>query len=274
MSLILFSCGGKDEREILYSPHDAEHSLLAAHMSRECIKDATIFNVFETGRVFTNSTFSVGDIFKISQDTDNAFISYVKINTITATDMTLTMISGTADYSKNITFSQADYDLIVDFLEGVACNSDYDQYFSTSGLTSSSAMSFNWSRDTILTEDDDDKPETYRYIDESLVASTDYPLFMFFYNGTKKQEYVVDKEIAAQTETSKITITQITQTVCDADPTCDGIDVPAEVTRNCLIEVDSSLFSSQVYNVTPLKFEAGSDADCKFLGSASIEWDK
>lgn len=272
--ILLLSCVGKEEEVVLYTQYDPEYSDIQTFAKSECIEEATIFSVFDEKADFTNSVFEVGDIFKVVQDVTAPVVTYFKIVTMNASVMTVNVkSSSSSSYDMILTFSQSAHEDLVTFLENITCNNDAQEYFSTSGLTSSSQMSLNWSRDKIQLLDDDDNAEEYFYVDESLNISTSYPLFMYFFNGTKKHEYVQTSGTTPVTNTSTLTISEVTSTECSDDTTCAQID---SVTRVCEIEIDATVngYLSQEPTYTPLDFTAASAVDCKFLESADIGfWD-
>ena len=271
---LLTSCGGKDESEILYTQYDDEYSDIQTFAFNDCVDEAEVFTSFNSVGEFDNSEFAVGDIFKLIHDTSSAFYSYFQITSINANDMVVTINSNNDAYDMILTFEESDHDSIEDFFKQVACNISYDDYFSNSSLESSTTFTFNWFKETVGIADDDDDgdDEVYNYVTESLTASTAYPLFMFFFNGTKKHQYDLtnDDEDNSTTITSTLTISEVTgEEECDSsdsgyDSTCEF----ASVTRNCALEVDDTVVSTRAHTTTPLSLSG--DADCLLPPSADI----
>lgn len=273
----IFSSCDKVTEKYLFDEDDDEYEWAQELALSECITDAAIFGEFDDAAEFDDSNFSVGDIFKIKQDDNEGVVIYAKINAINSQDMEIIFSSADDDYRKIVTFEESDHEKLVDVFQTIACNDDYEDYFATSGLNSSTQMSFTWDLETILEsdddDDDDDDPEAYKYVTKELTVSKNYPLFFYFYNGKKSYEYVLEDGDEATTKESNITITEVTdEDECDNENDdqndyCDFDDLDSSSFPICTVEVDEDAYSSRGHNTNIISL---SGTDCKLLESAGV----
>lgn len=275
LCLFIFACDTISE-EYLFDEDDDEYDLARQLATSECVSEAKIFDVFDEQAEFENVSFEVNDIFRINQDANSTKEIYVKVISIDTTSMTLAFNSSTTDLKKVVTFEESDHEDIVSFLKDASCDDDYSSFFEASSLGSSSAMKFEWFKNTIITDDDDDSdsvPEEYEYVTETLTVSASYPLFFYFYNGTKKLERILDEdaEDPKQELTSVITVTKVADDDEDCFPddeddlktTCDFSDTSAF--PNCTIEVDADAYNVRDHDKKLISL--GGDPECELLQS-------
>lgn len=272
--VLLFFILGCDTvtEEYLYTDKDPEHAILLAMQAAECVNDAEIFDRLEVaGQFETNGM--LNKIFKISQDTQNQREIYVKVTAVTASDMTLVFNSSENSLDKIVTFELTDHDSIMSELKIMACNTQYDKYFSASGLGNTDSMKLTWEKLTINEEDGDDAdddPDRYDERKDTYTFDNDYPLFFFYYNATKVRTSKLDEDEDEKTSTSVITITEVTdEDECDEDE--DDYNNNCEfdtVTRNCGITVNTGLYASNAFSDEIIS--ANGDADCDLLDSANL----
>ncbi|MAZ49765.1 MAG: hypothetical protein CME65_14480 [Halobacteriovoraceae bacterium] len=275
----LLSCDRVDEK-FLFDEDDPEYDLARQLQLNECISTNAIFGEMDELEEFDESPYAVGDVFKIVQDSSLNTTIYVLVQSISATEMTLAYSSDTERYNKIVTFQESDHADIVSFFEQASCDTDYESFFTATGLNSTAEMSFSWDLETIITaddedddeDDDDDDPEEYRYVTLDMKVDLDYPLFFYFYNGKKSQDFVTTAGNDEQTLESNITITLLeddddcTSDLCDFD-SLDLTDT--DKFPPCDLEVDTDAIEARLYNTNMLSL---SSTDCQFLDSAEIDY--
>ena len=275
---LLISCTEKEKTEILYNKYDPEYSVIQAYAQSECIRKATVLDEFNAVATFSNSRFQVGDIFELT--TSNPPLNYVtffKINAINTNDIEVIVNSTTDSYDMNLVFTKTSHERLVTFLKGAICNDSVEDYFSTSGTTNSNTMSFTWMKETISTPDNDDDgvDEVFNKVTETLSVTSTYPLFMYFFNGSKKHEYSISTGTEPTTQTATLTLKEVTtDNVCnsasgDYNSSCEF----SSISRNCELEVDEDAYLKRAYASTPLDFTAGSDSDCTLPEHGGVVWD-
>lgn len=274
--LLFLACDTVEEK-YLFDENDAEYSRAQQLAINECTSGNAIFSSLETARDFANSQFEQDDIFKIVQDDNEATTIYVKITNIGASDMTLVYSSDEEKYRKVLTFTETNHQDIENFLRLGSCDSDYEDFFKPSNLDSSTTLSFVWDKTTTIISDDeddsDDKPEAYRDVTETLSVSTLYPLFFYYYNGSKSQKYVLNDGDEEKIKESKISITEVTSAEeCDEDGTSDNefckfgsLDTSSFPTCTLTVDDDAYLVRSHDKKVIEI-----SGTDCELLSSAGI----
>jgi hypothetical protein len=150
---------------------------------------------------------------------------------------------------KYITFTEADYAVLQTNLQEAACNSKYSDAFTITGLNSTTSATMTWTnKNTIYTpdNDDDDIPEIYRYQTDTLAINLNYPLFLYFYNGTKTQKRVLELDKEEEIIETKIELTDVTTAnECvvgheDYNGTCDFLNTPAA----CTITIDGTALTN------------------------------
>ena len=266
--LFFLSCDTVEE-VYLFNQNDPEYPLAEQLAISECINGNAIFSELDNQAEFDNVNFSVGDIFKVTQDANDEEVVFIKIQAINPTDMTLIYDSSNPDLRKKLTFSESEHGNIVTFLKNASCNKTYAEFFEASGLGSTSQMSFSWEKQTILIpddEDDDTSPEAYRNVEESLNVNSSYPLFFYYYNGSKTYDYVLNEGDEEKTKASQLTLTEVTDSEeCDEDGSDDNtycqfstLDTSAFPTCNLLADNDAYLLRD--YNTKILSLTG--DAAC------------
>ena len=278
LTLFLSGCD-REEETFLFDENDPEYELARQLALDECISDSQIFGEFDEREDFTQIGISVGDIFKISQDSNSPVEIFVYVNSLSSGLMELIYSSSNDSYDKIVTFETADHANIVSFLEQASCNEEYEDYFRASGLNGSTSMSFKWDLETINQADDDDDdnddPEEYQYFTNELTVSKNFPLFFFYYNGKKTYEYVFNDGDDATTNESNITVTEVTDSdECDngnddQDDNCDFADLDSSGFPNCAIEVDDDAYLSRGYNTRMISLSG--DSSCRLLVSGGAD---
>lgn len=269
--LLMFGCDTVTE-EFLYDEDDDEYDTLLAMQAAECVDNAEIFDHLENAGDFENNGM-LNKIFKISQDTQNQREIFVKITSVTSTEMTLVFNSSENSLDKIVTFELTDHDEIMSELKIMACNSEYEKYFSASGLGNSDSMKLVWEKKTINVvdgDDADDDPDEYDERKDTYTFDNDYPLFFFYYNATKARTSKLDADEEEKTSTSVITITEVTdEDECDEDEDDYNSNCKFDsVTRSCGITVNTGLYASNAFSDEIISPDG--DADCKLLDSANL----
>lgn len=241
----IISCDTVVEKD-LYTRNDPEWNRAAALQSIECIESSLFLQRANQFTEFDNANYEVGDTYQITQDTDT--ITYVQIMAINADNMVLRFNSSNSSLIKEMTFTEVEAtDLVENVLEPVFCSPLLsDDIFSSSGLSSETRASFVWDKETITTpddDDDDDIPEIFSEQRDSLTVNLNFPLFFYFYNGTKRLNAAISADQAAVVSTATISIIDITddEDTCDDDARCDFVDPsPQSVFTPCELEVNSA----------------------------------
>ncbi|MBD63655.1 MAG: hypothetical protein CME62_00480 [Halobacteriovoraceae bacterium] len=262
--LILGACKTGEEK-YLYDENSPNIDDIRQYAQAECIREATFFSKFDSVSEFDDAAYEVGDIYKISQDDNSATIIYAKIIEKNATDVRIAFNSTTSSYKKYVVYEESDHEDLGSFLEGVVCDSNYEDYFpSASGLTSST-LKFVWKRETIETadsdDDDDDIADAYHISEQTLSVNINYPSFFYFYNGSKVHKYDIDDtddENKELVKTSKITIESISASDCTSSA-CDF----SHTTPLCNIVVDPDGYKQTNYSAKA--FTTDNTSACNFL---------
>lgn len=211
MLFFLLSCDTSEEIN-LYDSSDYEYSYLQALAAEKCIEQASIFDALDLSGDFENSA-QLDKIYKITQDSFAANSMFIKVSAVTATQMTLIVNSFNSVLRKVITFEQADHDALLAHLELVSCSLLYSANFSASNLGGADTMSLVWRKESISVQDGDDdntEADSYQRQIDSLVFNRNYPLFFYFYNGTKQVNIKLDSATDEKTGTSTLAISEVT----------------------------------------------------------------
>lgn len=230
----------------------------AQYQATECINSSSVLKKIEEYSDFTRSPFSIGDIYKINQDKDLTREIYVRVNDITSTEIILQFNSIDNELDKVASFAKTEYLKLQDIFENILCNPVFETNF-----TASSSGKFVWDkyRTIVADDDDDDVDEAFVDIKETLNINTQYPLFFYYYNGTKVMKRIASNGGEEENSTSKITIAKANDTdACkDNDEPCvfDGRTTP-----ECNIAVDSSAINDTTDEANFL-----SASDCEILKS-------
>lgn len=235
--LTIIACDSVTEKTI-YTVNDPEWDLVAALQAKQCVNKSSLFKEMTKYSDFSKSRFSVGDIFKISQDEDNPELVYVRVNAITATEIILEYNSSNNDLKKIASFSNTEYEKLQIEFEEAFCQKQFEDFIQ--GSTSSG--SFRWRKYRQIEADDNDDndiDEAFIEVVENLKINFDYPLFFYFYNGTKAKTQILEDGGTENSFTSKITITK-----ANDDENCEDAEGACVFTgalvSNCSIAVDEN----------------------------------
>lgn len=272
--LFILSCDETHEK-YLYDEDDPEHPVVVQMAAAKCISSSSIFGALEDSKDFTDFE---DKIYKIEQDANEEVTLYVKLDNATATSIDIMVNSAEGDYKKVVTFTEANHDDMMTEIQVMACNSTYDEFFSVSGLSSTDLMTLTWTKETIEVADDDDDsdddPEAYVKRTDEMKFDNDYPLFFYWYNGSKEEEDLNDGDENPTTKKSNLTITEVTDedecdpgdddfnTYCDFSDTStsNGFDA-------CTVNVNTSQYTSNEANDELISL-ASTSGECELLESA------
>lgn len=256
---IFVACDSVTERTI-YSKYDPEWKLVADMQAKQCIEKSAILKKIAKYSDFSLTPFSVGDIFRIHQDTDNTKTIYVRVNSITATEMVFEYNNVDDDYDKVAVFTKTEYLKLQSVFEDILCDPKYKSNF-----TVSAAGNFRWDKYKVIKPDDDNDNVDEAFIDQrdNLKIDPNLPLFFYYYNGTKTLKKIAEVGAEEINSTSKITITNgaITETCIDGIEPCVFTNT---TTSNCTIAIEESAIDNKTPTANFL-----SASDCPLLVSNS-----
>lgn len=269
-ALLFFSILGCDETvdKYLYEEGDPEYSILQQMQAAECINSSKIFTTLENTSGDLASF--LGKIYRITVGSDETII-YMYVSTADASSMTVKLSSDDTDLNKNIIFTSADHTSLLDEIKIMACNSAYEDHFSSSGLSSTSSMSLTWNKETIIDSDVDDETDDYEAYSrqtDKYVFNKEYPLFFYFFNGSRSFAKKASATSSETTGSTDIAIKEIDSGECDDILICNGIiitdtsdDEYITISQDCNVEITTGLYSSNAYDAQILKYsEAGCEA--------------
>lgn len=268
--------------EYLYDSSDtAEYAALKAMAAQKCIDDASIFDALDATGDFVN-TGLLNKVYSITQDSAPEKILYMKISAVSATSMSVHVNSGDNALDKTILFEKTDHDSLLSELKIMACSLDESTNFSSSGLDSSDKMTLTWNKESISVpdsaDDTDDTPEAYQRRTDTLAFETAYPLFFYFYNGSKVAT-TKTQTADEKSGTSKLVIKDVTATdICDAsvdedteiefDNDCNFEATTTALFPTCNLVINTGKYNSNAYTDTILSF--AETTSCSLLTSAQI----
>lgn len=263
LPFIFVACDTLSEKTI-YNKNDPEWSDAAQLQADECIRKSSVLKNIETYSEFDNSPFTVGDIFRISQDLDDTKEIFVRVNAINATDMILEYNSSDNTLDKVVLFSETEYQNLESDFKLILCSPNFKENFTAS----SSSGSFTWDKYTVIEADDGDEgdvDEAFTDIRDSLNIDTSYPLFFYYYNGKKVKKEILTDGGAEVNSTSTITVSK-----ANDHATCkDGVTQPCVFTntlvKTCTLTIDTNA-KTNTEAVSDFIKNAG---DCTFLVSNS-----
>ncbi len=272
---LVLSCDTVEEI-YLYDSDDPEHSILQTMAVEACIDDAEIFDALDN---FENSNL-VGNIYKIEQDANDEETIYVKIMSVSASEIVMRFNSSSDKYDKELTFTSDNHSDILSEIKTMACTEAYEDYFSTSGLDDNDSMTLTWKKETINSYDDDDEADDYLQRTDKYTIDNDYPLLFFFFNGVKTTVSKDEDDEEEETSTSNLTITEVTdEDECDDDTDNDDYKVSCAFEagdrgyddensfdeKDCTIAVNLSTYTSNRFDDELISIEG--DSDCELLES-------
>ncbi len=270
--IFLFISCDTVEEVYLYDKEDPEYSTLLQMAAQQCVDEAKIFDALDKMRDFENYGF-FNRTYKISQDTQNKTDIYVRVTSVSATQMELTFNSSNNDLDKILVFETNDHDDLISELKIMSCNLGLKDHFSASSLASDDNVKLTWKKETITVldspDDEDDDPEGYDRREDTFTFDNDLPLVFFYYNATKTAKVKTDEDEQEQSSTSKITIKDVTgEDECntssdDYNSNCEF----SSVTKVCNIVVNTGIYNSNAYSdeiISPV------ETGCELLKSATL----
>lgn len=268
--LSFFSCDEYSKR-YLFSEYDPEYEESRQLLLAQCVDDSRFFDRMTTFADFSSANYRVGDTYLITRtDEDDSEVKvFAQITAINAADMVVKFNGINDAYDSVVTFTEAEYADFKDDLEIAACDPLVEQ-FSFSGLGSStSIMTRKGETIEVADSDDDDIDEEYYESRHVLKFNTDYPIFFYLYNGTKKLVFDQNEDEGENDEETK-TYTYTIEEIDEDDDTCtdsSSCDF-THTTPACNLELDTASIDDESYqDVTAagnyfLKFDS---TNCSFF---------
>ena len=267
LPLLLFVACDSLTEKTLYTVNDPEWDGVAALQAQKCVDNSSLFKDMTKYSNFSKAEYIVGDIFLIEQDDDLTRKIYVRVNVKTSTQVVLEY-SSTDDSTleKIALFDQTEYQKLQDEFEEAFCEKQYSDNFSAS-VTSGNFTRKKYKQITADGSDDGDTDDAYIDIRETLKINLSYPLFFYYYNGSKVLKKISQKGDAEANSTSKITISKANDIqICkDADEPCafSGLATP-----DCSILIDTDAIENNDPSV--VDSEILNASDCTLLKSNQI----
>ena len=267
--LLFLSCDEFTEKD-LYKSGDPEHAWLLQMAADKCVAEASIFNYLDEMKDFVGQGF-LGNIYKVTQDKNPARTIYMYIYQTSATSMSVKLSSNYTSLNKILVFEDTDHNDLMDEIKVMACSSQYKEYFSAGGLSSTGSMTLTWKKQTTTADSDTDTEDDdiYNKRVDAYTFNSEYPLFFFYYNATKT---TTSKATTSTTETpvespSVITIAEISSDDCEDIDICDDmVDGTMSFTKTCNIKINTGLYSSNAFSDEILTTD--DPANCILLPSA------
>jgi len=270
-----------DDEEVIYhyNKYDNEYDGLQGIAAEECVENSEVFKYLETTNTFDSANFKVNDIYRVTQEEENSMVLFFKISAISAGSMTIIVNADDSNYDQILTYTETSNDELLDVIKQAACNVKYKDIWNASGFNSEELLSLTWNKETITVEDDDDDadddPEAYYIGTDSLKFDKDYPLFFYFFNGTKQMRYKLTKESTELTKKSTLTIKKIVDS--DDDGSYEDEKECTDYTScsfsatgsfaDCTISIDTTAQTKSEYNSKIISLITNSGT-CNLLPSA------
>ena len=221
IAILNFGCEVAEE-VYLYDEDSAEYDDLL-ELEQVICKANAIFTAMNDSKAFLDYGYDVNSYYMIEgkKDGDKTHESYLKITSVSNTVLVYQhhCNSGCSTVDTQVTVTQTMMDDFITAIQDGVCALNNDLRYTSSGLSSSTSMTFSDFREDETLDDDDEVIEYTRKTD-SFRANLTYPLPFVLYNFARTINSKEEDE-TAETDSYSYTITEIDSDECDDDSDCD-----------------------------------------------------
>ena len=243
--VLAFGCS-QGKEEYLYDKNDDDYALVQALAEKQCKEGSKIFTELTKRGVFS-SYYSNNTYYKVKIKKSNGFEynNFIKIDTVTADSLKIHYFdSETPGDSRSFTFTKVENDNLITAISNGVCDTRDDFKFSSSGLGSSSSMTFTDNRM-------DGNSDAYTKVADAFTAKTAYPLPFILWNKTITTTVKNSGSDALDPKTETYAIESITKSACEGDVDCSQ----AESTYTWTFTAGTITIDTNAYNSNALSSE-------------------